>query len=207
LGDAPVHFTVWSDFLCPWCFVAAVRLENLHREVGDLLEIEWRAFLLRPHAEERSLDKFTQYTERWMLGPGAAEPDAPFRVWSGEHEPPSHSMPSAIAGKAVVHEFGTDGFDRFHLALMRAYFADNRTISDRVVILDVAAAVGLDADALAARLDASSDALEAEVIADHKDALAHGIAAVPTVVINDEYMLQGAMKLEQYQRVISRLAS
>jgi predicted DsbA family dithiol-disulfide isomerase len=207
LADAPVHFTVWSDFLCPWCFVAAVRLEALHREVGDLLEIEWRAFLLRPHPEERPLDKFTHYTERWMLGPGAAEPDAPFRAWSGEHAPPSHSMPSAIAGKAVFHEFGADGFDRFHLALMRAYFADNRTISDRVVILDVAAAVGLDADALAARLDASSDALEAEVIADHKDALAHGIAAVPTVVINDEYMLQGAMKLEQYQRVISRLAS
>jgi len=203
----PVRFTVWSDFLCPWCFVAAVRLDALHQQLGDLLAIEWRAFLLRPTVEERPLDKFTRYTERWLLGPGAAEPDAPFQVWSGAHAPPSHSLPSWIAGKAVRHEFGADGFDRFHLALMRAYFADNRTISDRAVILDVAESVGLDADALAARLDSSSDALEAEVIDDHKAALAGGITAVPTAVVNDEYMLQGAMQREQYHRVVSRLAS
>jgi predicted DsbA family dithiol-disulfide isomerase len=184
-----------------------VRLEALHQELSDLLVIEWRAFLLRPSLEERPLDKFTRYTERWMLGPGAAESDAPFHVWSGVHAPPSHSMPSWIAGKAVLHEFGTDGFDRFHLALMRAYFADNRTISDRAVILDVAASVELDTDALAARIADSSDALEAEVIADHKAALALGIAAVPTAVVNDEYMLQGAMQREQYHRVVSRLAS
>jgi predicted DsbA family dithiol-disulfide isomerase len=184
-----------------------VRLAALQREQRDLLEIEWRAFLLRPFEEERPLDSFTRYTERWMLGPGAAEPDAPFHVWSGEHPPPSHSMPSWIAGKAVLHEFGEGGFDRFHLALMRAYFTDNRTVSDRAVILDVAASVGLDAGALAARMETASDQLEAEVIADHKAALALGIAAVPTVVVNDEYMLQGAMQLEQYRRVVSRLAS
>ena len=145
-------------------------------------------------------NKFTQYTERWMLGPGVAEPDAPFHGWSGEHAPPSHSMPSAIVGKAVVHEFGAEGFDRFHLALMRAYFADNRTVSDRAVILDVAAAVELDVAALAVRFDRDDEALEAEVIADHKDALAHGIAAVPTVMVDDEYMLQGAMNLDQYRK-------
>src|SRR5262249_51992011 len=106
--------------------------------------------------------------------------------------------------KAVLDEFGADGFDRFHLALMHAYFADNRTISDRDVILDVAASIGLDAAELGHRLDTSTDAYEAAVIADHRAALALGIAAVPTVVI-DEYMLQGAMRVEQYRKVVERL--
>jgi predicted DsbA family dithiol-disulfide isomerase len=203
----PVRFTVWSDFLCPWCYVAAVRLHELQREVGDVLTIEWRSFLLRPHAEDRPLDKFTRYTQSWAR-PADAEPLAAFTTpWTGAHGPPSDSRPSAIAGKAALHEFGTDGFDRFHLALMRAYFADNRTISERAVILDVATAAGLDAAALATRIDTDTSALEAEVVADHRAALAQGIAAVPTVLINDEHVLQGAMALDQYRKVVTRLAS
>ncbi len=204
MAAPPVRFTVWSDFLCPWCYVCALRLDALQQEVGDVLAVEWRSFLLRPRADERTVEAFTRYTEHWAR-PGAAEPLAAFHTWSGEHAPPSHSMPSAIAGKAVLHAFGTDAFHRFHLALMYAYFTDNRTISDRDVILDVAERVDLDAALLGARIDADADALEAEVVADHKDALAHGIAAVPTVVIGDEYMLQGALGLEQYRKVVSRL--
>jgi predicted DsbA family dithiol-disulfide isomerase len=206
--DAPstVRFSVWSDFLCPWCYVAAARLEAVHREAGDALDIEWRAFLLRPTAEERSRERFTRYTESWAR-PASMEPQTKFRTWSGEHPPPSHSMPSAIAGKAVLHAFGRDPFDRFHLALMRAYFEENRTISQRDVILDVASTVDIDAAALGAQLGERSAEFEAEVVADHKAALAQGIAAVPTVLVNDEYVLSGAMTVEQYLRVVSRLAS
>jgi predicted DsbA family dithiol-disulfide isomerase len=185
--------------------VAAVRLDALHHEVGDVLTIEWRSFLLRPRAEDRSVEGFTRYTEHWAR-PAAAEPLASFRTWSGEHLPPSYSMPSAIAGKAVAQRFGADAFDRFHLALMHAYFAENRTISDRDVILDVATRVGLDPAELATTIDSDGPALEAEVVNDHKAALAQGIAAVPTVVIDDEYVLQGALGLEQYRKVVGRLA-
>ena len=169
-----------------------------------MLDLAWHAFLLRPTATERSLDSFTRYTTGWAR-PAASEPDATFRTWSGEHSPPSHSMPSAVAGKAVLHAFGAAAFDRFHLALMHAYFGDNRTVSDRAVILDVASSCDLDAAALAATLDAETASLEAEVVADHRDALRRGIAAVPTVVVNDEYVLQGAMTVAQYQKVVARL--
>ena len=203
----PVRFTVWSDFLCPWCYVAAVRLHELHREVGDdVLTIEWRSFMLRPHPEDRPLEKFTRYTQSWVR-PADAEPAAEFHTpWSGDHRPPSDSRPSLIAGKAVLHAFGADAFDRFHLALMHAYFAENRTISERAVILDVASTVGLDADELDRRLAADAVDLVAQVVADHKAALANGIAAVPSVLINDEHLLQGAMALEQYRKVVARLA-
>jgi len=58
---------------------------------------------------------------------------------------------------------------------------------------------------LARRLDEQSDAYEAAVVADHRRALAQGIAAVPTVVIDHEYLLQGALRLEQYRKVVERL--
>ena len=101
--------------------------------------------------------------------------------------------------------FGADDFDRFHLALMHEYFAENRTISDRDVMLDVAETVGLDRAELERAMGCDTTALEADVIADHRAALAQGIAAVPTVVVNGEYVLQGAMTVEQYHKVVARL--
>ena len=79
--------------------------------------------------------------------------------------------------------------------------------SDRDVILDVAAAVDIDTEALTRRLDADAGALEASVIADHRAALALGISAVPTALVNGEYVLQGALTLAQYRRVVERLGS
>jgi len=160
--------------------------------------------MLRPAPEPRPLEQFTRYTQRWQ-GIAELEPAAAFRTWTGEHEPPSHSMPPLAAGKAVLADFGRAAFDRFHLALMRAYFTESRTISERGVILDVAAAVGIDAEALAVTLDDRAADFEAAVVADHREALSLGIAAVPTAVVNGEYMLQGAMSVEQYRRVVERL--
>ncbi len=161
--------------------------------------------MLRPTPSERSIERFTAYTQGWAR-PAEREPAATFRPWTGASLPPSHSMPSAVAGRAVRLRFGAEAFDRFHLALMHAYFAESRTISDRAVILEVAAAAGLDRDALDADLVTRAEEFEAEVVADHRAALALGIAAVPTVLVNDEYLLQGALPLEQYRKVVARLA-
>lgn len=180
-----------------------MRLDEVRRRAGDVLQVEWRAFLLRPQPEARPLDRFRRYTESWRR-PAAAEPGAEFRVWDGDAAPPSHSLPPAIGGK-VAATFGAEAFDRFHLALMRAYFAENRTVSERAVILDVAAHVGIDPAEFAARLDRDGDRLAGAVVDDHRAALAAGIAAVPTVVVDDEYVLTGALGVEQYLKVVARL--
>ena len=69
---APVRFTVWSDHLCPWCYVAELRLDRLAAEVGDQLVIEWRTFLLQPDPRPKPLEKFRAYTRSWFApdGPG-----------------------------------------------------------------------------------------------------------------------------------------
>ena len=46
-----VVLNVWSDYLCPWCNVAAVRLHGLEAEFGDSLELRWKSYLLRPQPE------------------------------------------------------------------------------------------------------------------------------------------------------------
>src|SRR3970040_1233949 len=120
-----VVLNVWSDYLCPWCNVAAVRLRALEAELGDAVELRWKSFLLRPRPEPgRDLEKFRRYTESWRrpAGEGAS---GVFRVWQSDEEPPSHSIPAHLLAKAAA-ALGRDAFERVHRALLRAYFEDNR---------------------------------------------------------------------------------
>jgi predicted DsbA family dithiol-disulfide isomerase len=65
-----LRLIAYSDYLCPWCFNVSVRLHRLEEEMDSSLEIEWRSFLLRPHARRgRSLDEFRAYTRSWLRLP------------------------------------------------------------------------------------------------------------------------------------------
>ena len=65
-----------SDYLCPWCYNAAVRIDRLERDTPGEVEIEWRSYLLRPKPSPgRDLERFRAYTHSWSR-PGA-EPDDP----------------------------------------------------------------------------------------------------------------------------------
>src|SRR5262249_33867144 len=57
--NAPVRLIVTSDYLCPWCYVAAVRLRRLQEEFGERLALVWQSFLLRPYPDRsRTLEQF-----------------------------------------------------------------------------------------------------------------------------------------------------
>src|SRR5581483_9261448 len=111
------------------------------------LELRWRSYLLQPQPRPKPLDSFRRYTERWFgpNGPASAAPDVEFRPWNDE-QPPSHSVPPAIAVEAAK-AFGEPIATRYHLAMMRAYFVEHRDVSTREVVLAVASDVGIDVDA------------------------------------------------------------
>lgn len=133
----------------------------------------------------------------------AAQPDAgEFRVWASGESPPSHSIPSAVAVKAAAKQ---GAFDRFHLALMHAYFARNLDVSSRRSILVVAAECDLDMAMLERDLDDTS--LVETVIREHNEAVELGITGVPCVVLDGGFQLPGSQERAVYRNVIGRLLS
>ncbi|MBO0714205.1 MAG: DsbA family protein, partial [Acidimicrobiales bacterium] len=131
------------------------------------------------------------------------EPKAEFRTWASDAAPPSHSVPSAVAGK-VASTFGPSAFHDYHRALLHAYFAENRTISDRSVLVAVAGDVGLEVDLFSERFDSGYAQIEQEVLAEHNAAIQAGITAVPSVVVGRRYLVTGAVDEEQYRKVIGK---
>ena len=198
----PVRLEVWSDYLCPWCYVAAHRLARVQAEFGeDALALRWRSYLLRPRPAPRDRDVFVRYTRSWERP--AAEPDAPrFRVWEGDEGPPTHSVPPHAAAKAAAR-LGPAAFRALHGRLLRAYFAESRDITRTETLRALWADCGLDP---AAGEAASDGELVAEVQADHAAALERGITGVPAVAVaGREGWVLGAQPLAIYRRWVERL--
>ncbi len=149
------------------------------------------------------MDKFIRYTESWAR-PAELEPAATFNQWSGEHEPPSHSLPSAIAGK-VAAGFGPELFEKFHWRLLECYFTENRTVSYVAVLVDIAGQVGIDSDEFRNNMGEGAQSLAAEAIDDHNNAVNSGINGVPAVVVNDEFPFTGAQETEFYRNIVNNL--
>lgn len=196
-----VGFEAWSDYLCPWCWNASRRLEQLSAEFAGRVEIVWRSYLLRPvERPGRDLEKFRRYTEGWRV-PGA-EPDAgPFRPWASDAPPPSHSIPPHRVAKAAA-ALGPAAFHAIHDRLMSAYFADNRDVSD----FDVLRAIWEEADLPPAGFDVALEPrTETAVLADHAAAQALGATGVPAIRrVDNDAVIVGAQPIDVYRRWIVR---
>ncbi len=177
-----------------------MRLEKIEAEYADTVEVVWKSFMLRPTPQPRSLDQHREYTRSW-LNPVSQPESGEFTVWSTENSPPTHSVPALVAGKAAA-TFGDEVFHRFHLEVMRAYFAENRTISDLDVLTDVAASAELPSDEFRARLESDWQVFEDQVFAEHTEAVGLGVTGIPSVVVDDALLIPGAVEADVYRRVI-----
>jgi len=197
-----VRLIAYSDYLCPWCFNAAVRLHRVEEEFAGAVTVEWRSFLLRPQPDPtRTLEQFRAYTKSWTRA--AADPDGgAFQVWRTDAGPPSHSVPPHLVAKAAAR-LGGDAFARVHAALLSAYFTDNRDITDAATLRAIWSECALPAEGLAA---ADDPALLREVIDQHNEAVEHGATGVPAVRVDgDDACVVGAQPLETYRRWVQRL--
>jgi len=200
----PAQLVVYSDFLCPWCWNAATKLASVQSQIGDALSIEWRSYLLRPQAQPgRDLEKFRAYTQGW-LRVAEDEPRAPFRPWTGDAGPPSHSVPPHVVAKAAA-ALSPDAAARMRDRLFRAYFTESRDISDAATLRALWSEVGLDA--------AGFDAIDVpartrEVLADHAEAQSLGATGVPAVRLADQdFVLVGAQPEAVYLRWLQKVAA
>lgn len=197
----PLRLVVWSDYLCPWCYNATVRLRRLEAEFAGRIVLEWRSYLLRPHPDpHRTPEQFRAYTKSWLRP--AADPDGgTFRVWATEAGPPTHSVPPHLVAKAAAI-LGRPAFDAVHDRLLYAYFAENRDITHPETLAAIWREAGLAADDLALAADPELLRL---TIDQHNEAIRLGVNGVPAVrMAGNDVPITGALPLEAYRRWVER---
>jgi len=194
---APVRLDVFSDYLCPWCYNAAVRLREVQEAYGDRVRVHWRTFPLIPG--EQPDRRVTQKTRDGWQRIGVEEPRACFAPPEIDAPLPSSSIPALTAAKCAERQ-GDGAFERFHDRLFTALFRDHLDIGRPDVLQSLAREAALDLARFEA--DYAGEAYEAVLHDCAEGAAWFGVSGLPTVVLNEKLSLVGAVPVERYRLLI-----
>jgi len=190
---------VWSDYICPFCFVGLERAHWLEREHGAT--VEWLPFDLHPEYPPEGIPR-AELEERY--GPEIHERTRQAVEAAGlEYGPPDRIPRSlkALALAELARDRGVHG--ELHERVMRAYWSEGRDIGDDDVLVELAAAAGLDGDeARAALTDAD---YRGRVAGSTRAAQEHGVNAVPAFVLGDRLLVLGAQPHETFEQALEHL--
>ena len=167
----------------------------IQEEYGEKITIAWSSF---PLIAKDTVRQFTPYIAKHWKRAGEEEPTIKFNAWPENSQLPSASMPALVAAKCAQLQ-GEAAFEKYHMALFRAYFEQNRDISQRDVLLTLAAETGLDTDRFATDFD--SEPPRQAILQEYQEArMAGDFSGIPTAFIGGRFMLEGAVPVEVYRR-------
>lgn len=178
-GDKRARITIFSDYVCPFCYLEEPDLARVRERFGERVEVDWRAYELRPDPVP-TLDPDGEYLHRvWNASVYPMASSLGMRLRLPPVQPRSRK---ALEAAEFAREQGSYG--AMHHALFRAFFEEGRDIGDPEVLLEVGASVGLDRASL---LDAlQKGRYTKRVIADEELARRLGVDSVPTMFVAAE---------------------
>ena len=182
--------------------MAEVRLDAVLTRLGRRVPIRRVGYILKP--EPPAFPSFSGERRAHWQRAGAAEPSLGIRLWVKGERYPGSSVPALEAAQAARRQ-GAEASDAFHFAVFRAFLVDNRDISDRSVLEEVAATCGLDLHRF--RVDLKDPTVKEAVYEEHLEAVdRYQVEAVPTIIIGEE-RIEGAAPLAVFATALGRLAA
>ncbi len=202
---------IWSDVMCPFCYIGKRKFENALEQFAhkDEVEVVWKSFQLNPDMKTEAGKNINQYL-------------AEAKGWSIEKAKEMNDHVSGIAkdigltyhlDKAVVaNSFDAHRFS--HLAkkygkqndaeekLFEAYFTDGKNTADHQTLVQLGSEIGMDATEISTVL--SSDEFTDEVNQDIYEAQQVGVRGVPFFVLGEKYAISGAQESSTFLQALNK---
>jgi len=197
-----VTIEVFSDVICPWCYIGKRRLERALDRLGGARDAEvlWKPFQLNPGMPVEGIDRRAYRSEKFGSWERSLELDARVAavgasvgiVFAFDR---IARTPNTFEAHRLIHYAQTEGKQLALVeSLFRAYFTEGRDIGDRQVLAELGAGAGLDRAAVEDLL--SSDRGAGEVRQEEERGRRLGISGVPYFLIDGRVALSGAQEPE-----------
>jgi predicted DsbA family dithiol-disulfide isomerase len=190
---------IWSDVVCPWCYVGKRRFESAlarfdHR---DDVEVVWRSFELDPEAPARREGTAAEHlASKYGMSPEQVLASQERLTGLAAAEGLEYHLDATAGGNTfdahrLIHLGAAHGLqDDVKERLMFAYFTEGAAIGEPDVLQRLGVEVGLPGDEVAELL--AGDRFAAEVRADEHRARLFGVSGVPFFGIDERYGVSGA---------------
>ncbi len=221
-----------SDIACPWCAVGLNALERALENIGAEIPVElhFQPFELNPTMAAEGADTVEYLSHKYGISAQQiAQNQAAIRErgaavgftfgqrtrvwntfdahrllhWAGLQDQLRGQQLDQQAGQRRDHQRGHQRALKH--ALLEAYHGAGRNPGAHDVLVEIAGAVGLDAQRAAAIL--ASDEFSAEVRAAELHWQQAGISSVPSVIVNDRHLIQGGQPPEVFERALRQIAA
>jgi predicted DsbA family dithiol-disulfide isomerase len=203
-----------SDVSCPWCVIGLKSLEAALRRIGGEVtaEMHFQPFELNPQIVAAGEDIAEHLQQKYGAAPEQFErsrealrvrgAELGFDFQLGKRE----RIYNTFDAHRLLHWAGLEGRQQaLKEALFTAYFSEGKNPSDREVLANIAADVGLDR-ARSQEILASGEFAE-EVRERERFYLEQGIHAVPAVIFNERHLIQGGQPVDVFVRAIRQIAA
>ena len=204
MGSHTVQIDVWSDYVCPFCYLVEPTLAQIQQDGKGKVRISWHAFELRPDPVP-TLDPNGNYLrDVWerAVYPMAKARGMVLRL------PPAQPR-SRLAHEAAAFAREEGRFESMNHALFRAFFEHGEDIGQLPVLEDLAASAGLERRGLSAALQ--SGKYREQVLKDQETAHQLGLSGVPASLIRAAgepieraILVEGTQPVDVFREVVAR---
>ncbi len=207
--SAPLAITVYSDVICPWCYVGKRRLETALSAPAEV-QLTWLPFELNPDMPAEGIAR-AEYRRRKFGAERAAELDRNMTETGRELGidfafDRMQRTPSTRMAHRLIWEAGRQGRQNEIVnRLFRAYFEEALDIGETAVLQRLAAETGLDAAGVTRALD-GAESLDA-VVELEEQGRSMGIQGVPFFVLLGKYGVSGAQPPEYWREALPKIAA
>ena len=204
---------IWSDYVCPFCYIGKRRLEEALEQtgLGEKAEVVFKAFELDPNSpavsdtliKESLAKKYGMSVEeaKKMTDNVVDQAKTVGLNYNFDVMTPANTFNAHRLAKLAEQE----GFDKtVSESLLKAYFIDGEKIGTDDVLLRIAEEAGISRDRAKEVLD--SDEFADDVRMDIAEAQQIGVKGVPFFVINRKYAISGAQPAEAFANALRQAA-
>ena len=205
-----LRIDIVSDVMCPWCVIGYRQLAAALDAKDIEHEIHWHPFELNPNMPADGQDMRAHLIEKYGITAAQSDTNRANMAALGQelgfqfNFADGFRMHNTFNAHQLLHWADEKG--RKHdlkQALFEAHFTHGRNLSDRAILVDIAAEIGLDRDEASAALD--DQRFAAQVRLEQQFWTKQGISGVPAVVFDRKHLVTGAQGVENYKSMLDQL--